>query len=297
MHKVTCIIVTYNASKWIYNCLNSIKEPNIDLNIIVIDNNSSDDTLKIITDNFSFVSVFPQKSNLGFAAANNLGYENSAGSDFIYLLNQDTISYPNNIFNLIEAASKNECLKYGFVSPLHLNDRGTELDKQFERYITADTSPRLISDAILNKKKEMYEIGFVNAAAWLLRSDTINDLGGLFSSAFFHYGEDRNFAGRLHYFNYKNFVVTNVFIHHCREERKGKISKQFRKKHVFINANIKLYDINSSLYSSIFWVYKYIFYEILKGEFVHAVKLFLLPIIRIRKIKKIRKSFITKKII
>ena len=41
MDKVACIIVTYNASRWIYNCLKSIDEKNIKLDIIVIDNNSA----------------------------------------------------------------------------------------------------------------------------------------------------------------------------------------------------------------------------------------------------------------
>ena len=244
--KVVCVIITYNAVKWIEKCISTIQEDKVDLKIIVIDNNSSDDTVSIIKEKFPFVELHLSESNLGFGAANNIGYQMAKEfeADYLYLLNQDTISYPENIFKLIAIAESDN--QFGVVSPMHLNDNGDKLDLNFEEYITTKTCKDYISDASLGNLKQCYEIGFVNAAAWLIKIETIDSLGGLFSKAFFHYGEDVNFIGRLRYFNYKNVIVPGIYIHHCREEREGELSKEYLDKLVDINKRTIMLDIKLS---------------------------------------------------
>ena len=61
--------------KWIDNCLKTIEEDNVDLQVVVVDNNSSDNTLNYIKDSFPKTIILPQKINLGFSGANNIGYE------------------------------------------------------------------------------------------------------------------------------------------------------------------------------------------------------------------------------
>ena len=298
MVKVSCIIVTYNGMKWIDKCLSTIKEDKIDLEIIVIDNNSTDGTIEYIKTNFPDVKFYPQYKNIGFAAANNLGYEKALenGSEFIYLLNQDTISYPDNIFKLI--ASQNMLdEKIGYISPIHLNDDGSNLDMMFEKYISANSCPNIISDLLLDKKKGLYEIKFVNAACWLLNVNTIKHVGGLFSSAFFHYGEDMNFDSRLSYFGYKNYIHTDVYIHHCREERKGKKTKEFLKKEVLISAKIKLLNVNVPLKESVLLIIKISTYQLFKGNFQNFFNLIQLPTIKFFELKSFRKSYLNKKIL
>ena len=60
MKKVSIIIVTYNAEKYIYDCISSIRESTIDIHIIVIDNGSQDKTLDIIRT--SEIKFLPQPS-------------------------------------------------------------------------------------------------------------------------------------------------------------------------------------------------------------------------------------------
>ena len=297
MTKVSCIIVTYNGMKWIEKCLSTIQENKVDLEILVIDNNSTDNTVEFIKSNFPNVKLFPQKNNLGFAAANNLGYEKALenGSEFIYLLNQDTISYPDNIFRLIEGLKLNE--NAGIISPLHLNDDGQRLDLHFEKEISAQNSPLLISDFLLRKNKRYYRIGFVNAAAWLINVNTIAKMGGLFSSAFFHYGEDNNFVSRLKYFGFNIYIDTDSFVNHCREERKGKKSIDFINKELFIKSQIKLYNINETFSSAYVGIIKYSINQLLKGNFTYSFKLLWNPIYNYKRIKKIKKSYYTEKII
>lgn len=289
--KTYCIIVTYNGEKWINECLSSIEEDHIDLKIIVIDNNSKDNTLSIIQNNFPEVILYQSKENLGFGAANNIGYQYAIedNAEYIYLLNQDTKSYPNTIYKLIQITETDATI--GIVSPTHLNDNGDKLDLNFEQYITSKTCPAYISDATLGNFKEYYSIGFVNAAAWLIKIKTVQAVGGLFSKAFFHYGEDVNFSGRLSFFQFKRVFVPNVFIHHCREERMGELSKEYMNKMVDLNKVIIMLNISASYKACCYNAFKYGIQQLINFKFINFLKLVTYPVLSYKKIKKYRNSY------
>jgi len=290
-NKVYCIIVTYNAMKWIERCLNTIQEDHVQLEIIVIDNNSTDETVAFIKKNFPSIQIFPQQENLGFSGANNLGYElaKKNNADFVYLLNQDTISYPNNIEKLIKIYDSNRSI--GVVSPLHLNDDGNKLDKKFEEYITSGSCPHYISDISLGKTKEFYQIGFVNAAAWLIKVETIQSLGGLFSKAFYHYGEDSNFLSRLRFHKKICVIVPNVFIHHLREEREGKMSTAFENRKLSIKKVEIMTNPNISYKKAMSNTFRYAGQQLFRMNIKGACELFSYPLFHYHKINKFRASY------
>lgn len=295
--QVICIIVTYNAMNWIDNCLKSINEDEIDLQIIIIDNNSSDNTVDYISANFPEIIILPQKVNLGFSGANNIGYEyaKELDVDYIYLLNQDTISYSNTIGKLIQIYLKDDTI--GVVSPIHLSDTNLKLDKKFEDYITSGSCPNYISDFTVGNIKDFYVIGFVNAAAWLISMETVKSLGGLFSTAFYHYGEDSNFLSRLKYHKMKCVIAPKIFVHHLRDERKGKMSEIFEKKKLSIKKVEIMTNINVSLKKSINTLFKYAGQQIFKGNLKGGFELLLYPILSMNKIKTLRNSYKSSKII
>ena len=295
--KVICIIVTYNAMKWIDSCVKTIEEDKVDLQIVVVDNNSSDDTVNYIRSNFPEIIVLPQKTNFGFSGANNIGYEyaKSVSADYIYLLNQDTLSYPNTIEKLINIYSKD--ITIGVVSPIHLSSDSSVLDKIFEDYITSGSCPGYISDSTLGNVKEYYPIGFVNAAAWLVSTETVERVGGLFSAAFFHYGEDSNFLTRLRYHKRKCVIAPQIFVHHLRDDRGGKMSEAFEKKKLSIKKVEIMTNINVSFEKSRIILYKYAGQQFFRGNLKGGFELLLFPILSMRRIKTIRKSYISSKII
>lgn len=296
MSKVYIIIVTYNAQKWIFNCISSIEEPNVNLQITVIDNGSTDETLTILKTDFPKVKVVETGKNLGFGAANNLGYKMAleSNADYVYLLNQDTLSYPNTISKLIQIEKSSDDI--AVVSPMHLNNDGSKMDKKFEEYITAGSCPGFISDMALGNSRKYYPIGFVNAAAWLISVETIQKLGGLFSSAFFHYGEDSNFLSRVHYYKKECVIVPDVFVHHLREERKGKMSKSFENRKLSIKKTEIMLNIGMSYKMATSQIFRYAGQQVFKGNFRGALELFSYPILHKNKIKKIRKSFTSEQI-
>ena len=215
------IIVTYNGmnNNWIKKCLESLLNSNVKTNIVVIDNNSSDETVIFIKENYPEIILIEQKVNIGFGQANNLGLniglKNNA--DFYFLLNQDAWVTSETISNLINELQKDS--SFGLVSPIHLDGDGANLDLSFSNYIVPKNCKTFYSDSVLcNYRKKIYDCTFVNAACWLLSKKCIETVGG-FSPSFFHYGEDDNYSHRLHFHSLKLGIVPNTFIFHDRAKR------------------------------------------------------------------------------
>jgi GT2 family glycosyltransferase len=215
VNKNIIIIATYNAMPWISKCLESTKP----YTVIVVDNNSKDETVKFIKDNYLSITILPQKENLGFGAANNIGisYALKLGAERVFLLNQDAYLENDTIEKLIVVQNKNQ--EFGVLSPIHLNGNGERLDHNFSNYVNYNSTPDFYSDFILKKPlPTVYEVPFVNAAGWLISKYCLEMIGG-FDPIFFHYGEDDNYCQRLRYHGFKIGVVPQVFLRHDRENR------------------------------------------------------------------------------
>jgi GT2 family glycosyltransferase len=219
--KVFVIIVTYNAlnNNWIGKCLEALSNSEFPLEIVVVDNNSSDDTVNFIKNNYPGVHLVEKNENVGFGQANNLGicyaYKNQA--DYFFLINQDVYIQPDTVTLLVEQFNINP--NYGILSPIHLNGDGTKLDYKFSNYIIPKKCPEFYSDKVLKRDhNKVYESQFVNAASWLLSRQCIETVGG-FNPSFFHYGEDDNYIERLQFHNLKLGVVSDAYIYHDRDNR------------------------------------------------------------------------------
>ncbi|WP_425392922.1 glycosyltransferase family 2 protein [Ekhidna sp.] len=212
--KVCVIIVTYNGFEWIEKCINSLSNSESPVDIMVIDNGSTDGTLEFLRKSKKLTYLFESKENLGFGKANNVGlrYGYQNGYDHFLLLNQDAWVEPNTVGALMKALEQNS--DFGLVSPLHFNGQGTELDQLFQTYL--DRVESYNGDKKANQIKPIYEAPFVNAACWLLTRKSLEKVG-IFHPLFDHYGEDDNYIDRLHSVNLKVGIVPTVKIFHDRD--------------------------------------------------------------------------------
>lgn len=106
MIKVGVIIVTFNNEKDIQDCLEGLK----DVDIIVVDNNSSDKTVEILKRvQDDRIKIIESKENLGLSKANNLAIREflQNGMDYVLILNPDTLVSPSLISDLVETMQKN----------------------------------------------------------------------------------------------------------------------------------------------------------------------------------------------
>ena len=236
-NKVFIVVVTYNAMQWLPKCLESTKP----YNVIIVDNNSQDNTIKYIEKEYPEVKLFKLKKNIGFGQANNIGisYALKEGADFLFLLNQDAYLHQDCIESLLIAQKKYP--GFGILSPLHFNGHGKKLDVTFAEYLVRyDVYKDIIADYGNNSIQHVYEIGFVNAAAWLISRKALNMVGG-FDSLFFHYGEDRNYCQRICFHGFMTGIVPTAKISHDRQSREEKqIIKFSREYYQLYKRNIKV---------------------------------------------------------
>jgi N-acetylglucosaminyl-diphospho-decaprenol L-rhamnosyltransferase len=216
--KLFTIIVTYNAERWIERTLKSLALLDVDNTIVVVDNQSSDNTLEIIKAKFLTVVVLPQTQNIGFGKGNNIGidYALNQGADFVFLLNQDAYWHSGSMKNVLEQTLLDSQL--ALVSPVHLEGTATTLDFAFHSYVHP-TKTNYLADAALKQQKFFYEIPFVNAAAWIMKAEVIRKIG-VFHPVFEHYGEDDEYCIRLKNNGYKLAICSEAFILHDRPQQR-----------------------------------------------------------------------------
>ncbi len=198
--------------KWVNRCLTSLRNSDVPLDVLVIDNGSKDGTQDTIRKQFPEVRLKEMTQNLGFAGGNNLGFADAIenGYEFIFLLNQDTWILPNTVKVLLNELKSD--VRIGIVSPVQLTGKGDQLDPNFSSYINNKNLIDLKND-LLNKRIE--SVGFVNAAAWLMPISLVRKIGG-FDALFPHYGEDRDYCNRITYHGYRVHIVLNSLLHHDR---------------------------------------------------------------------------------
>lgn len=206
---VSIIITTYNGAKWIEECIASCQKSNYPARIIVVDNNSTDNTLDLLPNDVHLLTL---SKNVGFGRANNIGMMEAIekfGSDYVFLLNQDAYIKEDTIGELVECHQANP--KLGLISPLHFDGQEQAFDYRFKIYMKRAQSSR-ISDGLYASK-------FVNAAAWFMTKDAVLKNGG-FDPVFFHTGEDDNFCQRLRYHKIPIAITESARIMHDRQDRK-----------------------------------------------------------------------------
>jgi N-acetylglucosaminyl-diphospho-decaprenol L-rhamnosyltransferase len=240
-NQVLVIIVTYNAKKWIDNCLNSLKTSSIPVDVFIVDNNSSDGTVEYLYENYKNTKLVESEANLGFGKANNIGIEYALANDYeyVYLLNQDAYVFENTIQELINVFEVSN--EFGILSPLQLNSGCTKFDQNF-----ALCCPReMLSDAFCKDIAIVYETKFVMAAHWFLARSCLRSIGG-FSPSFEHYGEDHNYLHRALFKDFKIGIVPTALAVHDREFRVQSKEAALHKK--YIKAIVEISNINNKLW-------------------------------------------------
>ena len=100
---VSIIVLNYNAGQLLLNCVDSLKKSTYtNLEIIVVDNISSDGSQTKCMEKFPDIKLIQNEKNLGYCGGNNIGIKEAKG-EFIVILNPDTIVEPKWINELISA--------------------------------------------------------------------------------------------------------------------------------------------------------------------------------------------------
>lgn len=212
--QIAIIVVTYNAVKWLNITYPNLNDLARNFNVYLVDNKSSDDTLKYIKNNNSF-NIIELNKNFGFGKACNIGICKAIKDKnrFFVLLNQDAIINCENLMRLIEVHISNP--DYGVISPIHYFN-SSNIDKNHLRTLIKGSS-QLINDLIVKNTRELYDIGYTNAAIWSISHKCLEQVGG-FDPLFSHYGEDCDYAYRVNLKGLKVGIYLGSIAYHLRDQ-------------------------------------------------------------------------------
>lgn len=232
---ILVIVITYNGAYWLNKCLGSLSKSSVPLDVLVVDNCSTDDTITIIKQQFPEVQLIESEENLGFGRANNIGLKKALeeGYDYAFLLNQDAWIEPDTVRILVETHQEHS--QFGIISPIHLNGAETSLDRSFANYLSEASNAELLSDLLLPERslQKIYTLTFINAAAWLISRRCLETVGG-FDPLFSHYGEDQDYVQRAVYYHFKIGFTPYARITHDREgyvkinDMKQSLARQYK---------------------------------------------------------------------
>ncbi|WP_264558134.1 glycosyltransferase family 2 protein [Flavobacterium sp. N2270] len=112
--QLSVIILNYNVRFFLEQCVFSVQKAleNIEGEIIVVDNNSSDDSCAMMKEKFSNIKLIENKENLGFPKGNNIGVAEAKG-EYICILNPDTVVAEDTFIKIL--STKNWQLNTGIV--------------------------------------------------------------------------------------------------------------------------------------------------------------------------------------
>ncbi|MEO8569131.1 MAG: glycosyltransferase [Ginsengibacter sp.] len=236
---LSVIIVNFNVKYFLEQCLCSVIKAikNIEGEIIVIDNNSTDGSRDFFLNKFSEVNFIWNHENEGFAKANNKALKEASG-DYILFLNPDTI-VPEDCFEkcITFIQSKNDSIALGSKM---IDGSGRFLKESKRAFPSPLTSLYKLSglSGLFPRSKifSKYHLGYLDknathevdvlAGAFMMMPKKITESVGSFDESFFMYGEDIDLSYRIQKAGFRNYYFAENTIIHFKGEstKKGSLN-------------------------------------------------------------------------
>lgn len=229
MPKISFVVLTYNSEAYIEALLNSLfkfHKEDIEkktIEIVIVDNNSSDKTL-LLVEKFNNIKIVENKKNLGFSKGINLGVSMSS-SEFVIVLNPDTKFESGNILNVIKLFEKDKSI--GVIGGKIVGRNGQKEKsagrflKTFQVFLMALGLDELFG--LRSSPSKLKYVDFVSGGFMILRRKIFEDLDG-FDENLFMYIEDMEFCFRARKEGYKVVFDPSISIYH---ESHGSASRGF----------------------------------------------------------------------
>lgn len=201
---VSVIIPNYNGGEILARCLRALRSGwpagNGAMEIIVVDNDSTDESLKIAQRIFSAISLSSTKKsslplfrlirnplNRGFAVAANQGIRAAKGN-FLFLINNDIICRENTINTMLKSFASRPDI--GVVGPAILRADGRPEPSR------PKTFPLFCFLERRKKYDRLHEVDFIPGCAMMIKCSVIDSIG-FFDEKYFFYFEDDDFCRRV----------------------------------------------------------------------------------------------------
>ena len=207
---LSIVIINFNGAAFILDCLESIYNSrcSASFEIIVVDNQSSDDSIKLLDAYDKPLVKIYNTFNYGFSYANNQAFEIANGT-MVFMLNNDTILNETTLQKLMDYMKDKP--KIGAVAPKLLNKDGTI------------QCPGSSLGHWRFKSGIPKKVPFIAGAAVMIRKEVLDEIGGLDPNLFF-YNDDIDFCYNLKKAGYEIWYYPKASLTHF-----GGLSTKFRK--------------------------------------------------------------------
>ena len=220
--KLSIVILNYNVRYFLELCIKSVQAAvaTLDAEIIVVDNNSEDESCEMVKTLFPEVVLIENKENFGFSKGNNIGVSQAKG-EYLCILNPDTVVAEDTFTSLLNFASNKE--KLGIVGCKLINGVGDFLpeSKRNIPYVKAAFKK------LYGNSKEYYanhlnenesgKVDILVGAFMLMKRDVFEKTGG-FDEDYFMYGEDIDLSYKVLKLGLKNHYVGSTTVIHYKGE-------------------------------------------------------------------------------
>jgi len=227
MKDISAIIVNYNSGHFLRRCVDSLLACTSDVEIIVVDNASTDDSLEGLAARPQVKLVLNQ-ANKGFAAACNIGTA-EATCDHLLFLNPDCSVDPETLSRLMKCLDSQ--VEVGMVGGYLANEDGSEQAGGRRAVPTpwrslvratglrrfANRWPRLFYDFYLHKQplpERPIEVEAISGACMLVKREALQDVG-LWDEAYFLHCEDLDWCMRFRMNGWKILFVPDARVTHA----------------------------------------------------------------------------------
>ncbi|WP_299522756.1 glycosyltransferase family 2 protein [Winogradskyella sp.] len=220
--KLSVIILNYNVRYFLELCLSSVEAAvkDIQAEIIVVDNNSSDDSCNMVKQLFPSVQFIENPENYGFSKGNNIGALEAKG-EFLCILNPDTVVAEDTFEKVLQFAESKT--KVGIIGCQLIDGRGAFLPESKRQVPT----PKVAFQKLIGRTKNYYtntlrpdEIGTTDVlvgAFMLIKRSVYNEVKG-FDEDYFMYGEDIDLSYKMLKLGYSNYYFGETTIIHFKGE-------------------------------------------------------------------------------
>ena|SRR5271157_1333892 len=211
---ISLIILNWNGKECIDECLESvIKTEYKNIEIIVVDNGSTDDSLQRITKHPK-VTLITLKENIGYAAGNNAGFRQAKG-DFIATINNDVIVEPHWLKQPLEFLKKDPLIGIIACRQMKYDFRDT-IDCLYAYPVHSLLFYPMGNGKKFSQKKLYSQPGFVIAAggaAAIYRKELLDSLSG-FDESYYSYHEESDLCMRAFLNGWKCVYAPEAIVYH-----------------------------------------------------------------------------------
>ncbi|MTI65573.1 MAG: glycosyltransferase family 2 protein [Firmicutes bacterium] len=225
---MSIIIPNYNGEKFLKECLESLLKQTIrTLEVIIVDNASSDNSINIIDNykNLLNISLVKNNQNLGFAKAVNIGIKRSK-KKYVFLLNNDVVLKPNTLERLYNCILKDDSI-FSVQTKMLQYYKHNSIDDAGDGYTILGWAYQIGNNRSSKLYKEEREIFSACAGATLYRKSFLDNIS-LFDENFFAYMEDVDIGYRARIHGYKNIYCPQSICYHVGSATSGSKYNEFK---------------------------------------------------------------------